>query len=390
MSNRAGFTDKKRELGAVHTFSPHPKSKPTQGFERVIDPNLSRQRSLGNSVMQRMMGSNQIQAKLTVGQPNDKYEQEADQVAKNIMRMPSDSAIQKKSNCSSCIDEEGLLQTKSNGSNAGAKAVSPALESGFKSMSGSGQPLSESTRGFFEPRFGYDLGHVKVHTSSESAQMNRGLNAHAFTYGNSIYFNQGKYDPGASSGKHLLAHELTHVIQQQSAPGIIRRYSTTDCSDPDAALVANGHQRALDILAAAIARLTADPVTTETQTLFGYHFGAYADWRRSIVLLYFRGLKKQLEGDSVTYQCESDCSDAPSTTAYTYWVFGDIHLCETWLRTEDLTEIGESFIHELLHMNGSLDLGYHRNNADNDTVWSVAVNNADAFSELAQDLYEQP
>ncbi len=146
----------------------------------------------------------------------------------------------------------------------------------------------------------------------------------------------------------------------------------------------------MDILAAAIARLTADPVTTETQTLFAYHFGAYANWRRSIVLDHFRALKSLLEGDSVTYQCESECSEAPSTTANTYWVFGDIHVCEPWLQSEDLTETGETFIHELQHLRVSFDLGYHRNNQDNDTIWSVAVNNADAFSELAQDLYEQP
>jgi Domain of unknown function (DUF4157)/Lysine-specific metallo-endopeptidase len=390
MSTKAEPINIKQETGNAMSYS-RPIISNQPGLIRPLhDSNLHHQRSLGNSVIQRMMESNQIQAKLTVGQPNDKYEQEADQVAKNIMRMPADSAIQKKSNCSSCTDEEELLQTKSNGSNAGAKAVSPKLESGFNSMSGSGQPLSDSVRSYFEPHFGHDFRGVRVHTSREAAQMNRDLNAHAFTYGNSIYFNQGKYDPGTSSGKHLLAHELTHVIQQQSAPGIIRRYSTTDCSDPDVARIATAHQRGLDILAAAIARLKADPVTATTQTLFGYHFGAYANWRRSIVLGHFEALKSLMEGDSVTYQCEADCSDAVSEVAYTYWVFGDIHVCEPWLRRESVTETGEEFIHEHQHLRGSFDLGYHRNNVDNDTVWSVAINNADAFSELAQDLYEQP
>ena len=65
-----------------------------------------------------------------------------------------------------------------------------------------------------ENRFGADLSAVKIHTSGESTQMNESLNAQAFTVGSDIYFNEGKYRPHSTEGKQLLAHELTHVMQQ--------------------------------------------------------------------------------------------------------------------------------------------------------------------------------
>jgi len=77
-----------------------------------------------------------------------------------------------------------------------------------------GQALSDSSRGFFESRFGYNFENVKVHTCDSAVQMNQQLGAQAFTFGNSIFFNKGKYNPGSSDGKKLLAHELTHVVQQ--------------------------------------------------------------------------------------------------------------------------------------------------------------------------------
>jgi len=74
--------------------------------------------------------------------------------------------------------------------------------------------VPESVRAFFEPRFGVDFSGVRVHTDSNAVQMNRELNAQAFTHGRDIYFGAGKYNLGTTSGKRLLAHELTHVVQQ--------------------------------------------------------------------------------------------------------------------------------------------------------------------------------
>jgi hypothetical protein len=95
----------------------------------------------------------------------------------------------------------------------------------FKSQNRLGHSFPISLRRFFEPRFGYDFSGVKLHTNSDAAQVNRKLNAQAFTIGKNIFFAAGRYNPGSRWGKKLIAHELTHVIQQsvhKSAPRIQR------------------------------------------------------------------------------------------------------------------------------------------------------------------------
>jgi hypothetical protein len=79
-----------------------------------------------------------------------------------------------------------------------------------------GQPLSSEVRNFYEPRLGYDFSHVKVHTDSVASRSAQSINALAYTSGSNIVFNNGQYSPNTDTGKRLLAHELTHVVQQKS------------------------------------------------------------------------------------------------------------------------------------------------------------------------------
>ena len=95
-------------------------------------------------------------------------------------------------------------------------SVGPSIESRLNGSKGGGSPLPNDTRNFMESRFGTDFSSVKVHTDSNAIQMNKELNAQAFAHGNDVYFNKGKYNPSSNTGKHLLAHELTHVVQQDS------------------------------------------------------------------------------------------------------------------------------------------------------------------------------
>ncbi|HYR11069.1 MAG TPA: DUF4157 domain-containing protein [Longimicrobium sp.] len=97
---------------------------------------------------------------------------------------------------------------------AAAPAVGPQLESTVRASQGRGDPLPPDARGFFEPRFGADFSGVRVHTDARAGAAARELNARAFTVGNDIYFGGGEYRPGSSGGRHLLGHELTHVVQQ--------------------------------------------------------------------------------------------------------------------------------------------------------------------------------
>lgn len=175
-----------------------------------------------------------VQAKLTIGQPGDKYEQEADAMADQVMRMPqTDSPIQRK--CEDCEEEslqmkpladsitpiiqkqsieeaEGAtLQMKSEG---GGQKASASLSSQLSQSKGGGTGLPTSTNQQMSAAFGADFSGVRIHTDSNAVQMNRYLNARAFTHGSDVYFNKGEYSPGGGEGKRLLAHELTHVVQQ--------------------------------------------------------------------------------------------------------------------------------------------------------------------------------
>ncbi len=101
-------------------------------------------------------------------------------------------------------------------------------------MKGGGRPLSESTREYFEPRFGRRFEHVRVHADSSAAGPARSLNARAFTLGDHVVFGAGEYFPQSNDGKHLLAHELTHVIQQAGSTDVVQRDLAVQPPNPGA------------------------------------------------------------------------------------------------------------------------------------------------------------
>ena len=110
-------------------------------------------------------------------------------------------------------DKEDEAQAKPRSD--GVPSVTPKLESEIKTMHRGGAPLPRESREFFEPRLGADLSGVRVHTGSQAAGVARQVNAKAFTVGNNITFGAGQYSPSSSDGKRLMAHELTHVLQQR-------------------------------------------------------------------------------------------------------------------------------------------------------------------------------
>jgi hypothetical protein len=178
----------------------------TLASEIILGKDSGRPLEPGNQAVKRMFKSDVIQAKLKIGQPNDIYEQEADKVADAVMRMP-EPEVQRQ-----VEEEEEILQTK--GRAGRTPEVTPNLEVRIHALKGGGQPLQESIRSLFEPRFGYDFSQVRVHTDTEADRLNRALSARAFTQGQDIFFQHGAYNPSSSSGRGLLTHELTHVLQQ--------------------------------------------------------------------------------------------------------------------------------------------------------------------------------
>ncbi|WP_437823689.1 eCIS core domain-containing protein [Tenacibaculum mesophilum] len=109
-------------------------------------------------------------------------------------------------------EEEEAVQSKSE--NNASASNQPSFESKLKGGNG-GKKMDGQTKSEMESGFGADFSHVNIHNDSEAAQMSQEIGAQAFTHGNNIYFNEGKYNPNSKEGKHLLAHELTHTIQQK-------------------------------------------------------------------------------------------------------------------------------------------------------------------------------
>jgi hypothetical protein len=175
--------------------------------------------------MQRFLRQGILQAKLTVNQPGDAFEQEADRVANAVMSTgaslnsaaaegPWPARVQRACACGGACDDcrtKAPAVQRVNSGSAGAGTVPPIVRDVLRSA---GQPLAASTRSFFEPRFGADFSGVRVHTDSRAGQSARAVDARAYTIGQNIVFGAGQFAPDTAAGKSLLAHELTHVMQQ--------------------------------------------------------------------------------------------------------------------------------------------------------------------------------
>jgi hypothetical protein len=168
-----------------------------------------------------------VQAKLTIGQPDDHYEREADRIASDVVtkiNAPTVANAERSAITGNEAPQPSLIQRRS------AIAIgnaTPDLESSIQSARGSGNPLSETIRKPMEQAFGADFSGVKVHTDSQSDQLNQSIQAKAFTTGQDVFFRQGAYEPSSRGGQELIAHELTHVVQQNG--GAMKEFNV--CSD---------------------------------------------------------------------------------------------------------------------------------------------------------------
>jgi len=229
------------------------------------------QQEYGNRFVQKIIANRNIQPKLEISQPGDIYEKEADRIADSVMKMPEQSFSQPvtaeyyelslpamempfggeeevseeelgnqpldidmplpnpeemqeveesplvteqdqgyriQRTCSECEEEE--IQTKEI---TGQKSVSSP---------GAGMPLDAHVRSFFEPRFGHSFDQVRIHTDTHAVESARTMNALAYTVGHDIVFGAGQYAPNTNAGRRLIAHELTHVLQQNASHTTMR------------------------------------------------------------------------------------------------------------------------------------------------------------------------
>jgi hypothetical protein len=182
---------------------------------------------------------------LRVGKPDDAFEQEADRAADEVMagnrksaawslsRMTVTPPLQRECSCGGECEEckkTPMLQRKAAGE--APRGFAPSVV--HDALRSPARHLDPGTRTLMESRFGHDFGRVRVHTDDIATRSARAVAANAYTVGDNIVFDRGRYAPETDAGRRLLAHELAHVVQQQGAPkGVVQRDSNMELADDD-------------------------------------------------------------------------------------------------------------------------------------------------------------
>jgi hypothetical protein len=195
------LTDKTKHP-PIQTLKKHPQNLAPANTAQELD----------RDEMRSILAVSPVQCKLNISQPEDSCEQEARRVAHQVVTMPEPAPESLKiSNV--CNSDRSSIPRAGHDKGATAHETKPPHDFQL----GTGKPLTPSQRSFFEPRFGEDFGNVRVYTDQAAAQTARAINAKALTTDNCIAFDTAQYTPETADGKELLAHELTHVVQQRKA-----------------------------------------------------------------------------------------------------------------------------------------------------------------------------
>jgi hypothetical protein len=268
-----------------------------------------------------------LQPKLHIGAVDDPLEHEAERIADEVTRtpdamvssnpLPSGLIVRRKCSCGGSCEkcqaeknepEAPILQRKASGGTGpehGISSVAPV--SVAQVLRTPGRPLDTATRNYFEPRFQFDFSRVRIHADAAAAASAREVSALAYTVGSHVVMGAGAPASDTAAGRRLLAHELTHVIQQRAeasgAGEVVRRHMDVPCpsANPISAMGKEVYLPANDAIAAAY---MADHRSNEV--LFGEHFsrtlprGAKARWADQF-LSEFLGIQKQLQPDIIDF-----------------------------------------------------------------------------------------
>jgi hypothetical protein len=331
-----------------------------------------------------------LQPKPRVGPVNDPLEREADRVADAVIAgapLPAvGAAAGVQAKCAECEaegetirretteEEDETIQTKAEAggpAKAGAAQAAAALASG-------GAPLSADTRAYFEPRFGRDLSDVRVHASGTADQAARSINARAYTLGRNVAFASGEYAPGTHAGRHLIAHELAHVVQQSDAATPEIRREVRDCKSDDGTVAAAASQASAD-LGKALAVLNERPVSAHAKTALWLAFRDDSDATLDLVTRAVDILKARsgrtdfacapasepscVRGDNGYVQGASVyCPENPGPEGRTALDDQTVYLCMGSFKSLTLPQQAGVIIHEIAHLGlNACDMGYFDN-----------------------------
>lgn len=299
------------------------------------------QRAIGNRA-----GAHLLRTELTIGRPDDNYEREADRIAEEVLRTPgsADHSLEAESSpasiqrmCAECEEEEKLrrkplstqvtplsppppadlgraiqrqeteeeeeelVQPKAAQTTSSPNSAVPI---GVENLQTGGRKLSERERAFYEPRFGYDFGDVRVHNEPRAADMARAVNARALTVGRHIAFGAGEYAAGSREGQRLMAHELTHVIQQAGA-GRRARLQRQAGSSPSSPTMGGLTEEMVRQIARRLREAMAGPGTDE-EAIYAAFAGRTQDQMNAIEQVYNDLFDRDLYADLADELTESE------------------------------------------------------------------------------------
>ena len=204
------------ESRARNSAAQRPKPTIAPRVSSPVDQISLLQRTVGNRGVERLLRFGLIQAKLKVNEPGDSYEQEADRISGQVLATPAQHTA------SSAAPIQRVAGQPANET----LTAPPSVE---QAVANSGKPLDAALRREMEPRFGCDFSQVRVHLGSAAERSARDINARAYTLGDRMVFGAGEFNPATNAGRRLLAHELTHVVQQAgAAANVVRRSNGFD------------------------------------------------------------------------------------------------------------------------------------------------------------------
>lgn len=170
-----------------------------------------------------------VQRKPSISSPSDPYERDADEVADKVMRMAEPAPISSvpvavRRKCAECDDENEILIQRVHAPSTNVEGEMDT-EAAIRAAKHDGERLPPALRSYFEPRFGHDFSRVRLHTGREAADAARAVQARAYTVGRDVVFGDQQYDPHSAKGQRLIAHELAHVVQQDTGGETARAFA---------------------------------------------------------------------------------------------------------------------------------------------------------------------
>ena len=351
------------------------------------DSSRNQPQAWGNQALQRLLRTRAIQAKLKVNEPGDKYEQEADRVADEVMRMPQ-APMQR-----DALPVALRVQRRFEDSSAARDA--PSIVNDV--LASPGQPLDPSTRSFFEARLGYDFGHARVHNGARAAESARAVGARTYTIGQNVVFATSEYAPQTFAGRRLLAHELSHVLQQRQSsappPEMLQRTPKfTNCrtapegtEDPREKGINAAADEAKRMAGQAQGALK-EPIGVYLQAVQA-HFGALTATQKNTVIDRYGAIEKNM--DDKAFECKPACPNPTAkreNCAEGETPGNKIYVCPLFESSKDCGDPAITVLHEAAHNAGAtLDV-------DRGTGYppAAAEDNAYSYEHFAKEAAKGP